>query len=276
MQLFALALIVALSGGITRAEEPAIVKGVVLDAKTSAPIPYVNIGVPNEGVGTVADAKGQFTLAGVRTAASILFTANAYEPFAVPRASFPESGEIRLSPIGRGFHEQVSVTANAPADAKIFGHAYEGRGYGVGFGSALLGSEIGARIKIDKPTFIESASFTVAHTGGENFLYRVNVYDFSGEEVGEKLLKHDVILEAEQKRGTMTVDLREQNFVVKNDVLLTLEWIRGDLEMGNSNVMFRGRSGTKANLYLKLTSQMPFQQIKRNGLGFYLKGHVLK
>ncbi|MEL6918952.1 MAG: carboxypeptidase-like regulatory domain-containing protein [Bacteroidota bacterium] len=37
-------------------------KGAVYDAKTSIPLPYVNIGIQNKGIGTVSDESGLFHL----------------------------------------------------------------------------------------------------------------------------------------------------------------------------------------------------------------------
>ncbi|MCP3980298.1 MAG: carboxypeptidase-like regulatory domain-containing protein [bacterium] len=260
---------------VTAVAESATIRGRVVSGETGAPIPFVNVGVPRAGVGTVAGEDGAFTLERVQPGATVVFSAVRHETLSVVAERLPEDGKIELTPLGLGFREEVSVKAKPPGDPDVFGRRYEGRGYGMGFGSALLGAEIGARIEIDGRTYVESAHFAIAHTGGERFLYRVNLYEFSGKTVGEKLLREDVILEAAQQRGTLTVDLRELGLVVEDDVLLSLEWIRGDRELGNENVMFRAKPRTKSNVYLKMTSQMPFTPIERHGLGFFLKGHPL-
>jgi hypothetical protein len=36
--------------------------GVVKDAKTGVPLPYVNVGIVNKGVGTVTDNAGRFKI----------------------------------------------------------------------------------------------------------------------------------------------------------------------------------------------------------------------
>ena len=263
------------AGAQAAPEQSRSIRGQVLDAETGAPIAYANIGVPGAAAGTVGGEDGAFKLEDLGLKSTVLFSANGYESLAVPLGAFPGDGKIELTPLGRVFRERVSVSAKAPGDARVFGREYKERGYGMGFASALLGAEIAARIKIERPTYVESAHFVVTHTGGKAFLYRVNLYDFSGENVGEKLLHEDVLLKAKQERGTLTVDLRELGLVLRDDVLLSLEWIRGDAEMGNQNVMFRARPRTKSNVYLKLTSQMPFMPIERHGLGFYLKGQPL-
>lgn len=208
--------------------------------------------------------------------ASVLFSAIGYRTLALPAQAFPGDGRIALEPVELGYRETVSVTAEATGQPEVFGKRYEARGYGFGFGSGLLGAEIGARIRIAGPTYLESANFTVAHTGGERFLYRVNIYDFAGGEVGANLLTQNVIVTARQERGTLTADLREQGLIVEEDVLLALEWIQDDRAAGNANVMFRARPRSRTNLYHKSTSQMPFREVPRHSLGFYLVGYPLE
>jgi hypothetical protein len=251
------------------------IEGRVIDDESGAPIPYANVGVPGVAVGTVGDQDGNFALSGVRSDVDVVFSAIGFEKRTVAAQALSKDGEVRLTRVEIGFHEEVSVTAEDPGEPTVLGHRYEARGYGFGFASGLLGAQVGAQIRIDRPTFVESANFTVAHTGGERFLYRVNIYDFSAGVVGANLLEKNVLVEAEQERGTMTVDLRDQGLVITGDVLLALEWIRDDREAGNANVMFRAQPKSKGNLYYKLTSEMPFQKVKRHRLGFFLLGHPL-
>ena len=49
-----------LFGGILHAQ--VFVSGLVSTAATGEPLPYVNIGIPNEGVGTVSNEAGYYTL----------------------------------------------------------------------------------------------------------------------------------------------------------------------------------------------------------------------
>ena len=251
-------------------------EGRVVDDASGVAVPYVNVGIPGAAIGSVGREDGRFELAGVSGDAIVLFSAIGYAPRSVPVNLFPADGEIRLVPVEIGFTETVSVTARAKGEPQVLGNRYkQERGYGFGFGSGLLGAELGALIRIKRPTFVESANFMIAHTGGEQFLYRINIYDHANGKIGKNLLTRNVIIAAKQERGTMTVDLREHGLVVEHDVLLALEWIRDDKDVGNANVMFRAKPRTRANLYHKLTSQMPFLKLRRHSLGFYLLGYSL-
>jgi hypothetical protein len=270
-----LALLVAAAPGLAGSVPTLDIEGRVADDETGASIPYVNVGVPGAGVGTVGAEDGRFALSGVQPDADVVFSAIGFAERTIAAEGIPEDGEVRLTRVGVVLREAVTVTAKEPGEPIVLGYQYESRGYGFGFGSGRLGAEIGAHIRVDRPTYVESANFTVAHTGGERFLYRVNIYEFSDGVVGPNLLERNVIVEAPQQRGTLTVDLRDHGLVIETDVLLSLEWIRDDREMGNANVMFRARPKTKANLYYKPTSQMPFRKVDRHRVGLFLLGHPL-
>lgn len=251
------------------------IEGDVVDAKSGEPIPYVNVGVPGAGEGTVSDDAGHFTLDLSKASSPVLFTAVGYAAMTIPADRFPLGEPLALQPVEPSFEERVKVTAKDPGPQEQLGYRNDKRGYKMGFGSGLLGAELAARIKVSKPTYIESAHFTVARTGGERFLYRVHIYDFSSGEIGVDLLHQNVIVEAEQEVGTLSVDLRELGLVLRDDVLLAIEWIRDDQEMGNANVMFRAKPRATGGVYLKGTSQMEFIKIPKHTLSFYLMGQRL-
>jgi len=251
------------------------VEGRLVDASTGDPVPFVNLGIPGANRGTVGDEQGAFRLEDIASDHVIVFIAIGYERRTLPVSEFPEDGTIRLVPAEIAFHEAIEVRADPAGTAEVLGHRYSERGYGVGYGNGRLGAEIGAAIKIKRRTYLESANFPVTHPGGERFLYRVNLYDFDGGEVGENLLSENLLIDTKQERGTITIDLRDHGLIVDRDVLLTLEWVRDDRETGNANVMFRAKPRSKGNLYLKPTPQMPFFKVRRHGSGFHLIGYSL-
>ena len=270
---FSFLVLLLVSSGIATAE--LTIEGEIVDAKSREPVPYVNVGVPAGGEGTVSDESGQFSLTLSSADAPVLFTAVGYAAMTIPAARFPLGEPLALQPVEPSFQEQVKVTAKDPGPAEQLGYRNDKPGYKMGFGSGMLGAELAARIKVSKPTYLESAHFTVARTGGERFLYRIHIYDLSTGEIGLDLLNKNVIVEAEQEVGTLSVDLRELGLVVRDDVLLSLEWIRDDREMGNANVMFRAKPRATGGVFLKGTSQMEFIKIPKHTLSFYLMGQRL-
>lgn len=261
--------------GLATSDSSRTVEGRTVDAETGEAIPYPSVGAPQLGVGTVGDESGHFELTLPKSQATIVISAIGYRTLHVESSEWEGGRRIDLTSQEFGFREEITVTAEASGEAKIYGKRLSERGYGVGYGSASLGAEIGALIRIGRPTFLESAHFTVAHTGGERFLYRVNVYEYRDGKVGRNLLQRNVTLSAKQERGTLEVDLRDQGLIVDGDLLLGLEWIQDDRGLGNANVMFRAKPRARGTLFLKPTSQMQFRRIPRHNLGFYLTGYPL-
>ena len=68
-------------------------KGKVIDADTGLAIPYVNIGIVEQGIGTVSNEEGLFHLYfekdGVEPEAIILFSALGYASLNIPTAEMP-------------------------------------------------------------------------------------------------------------------------------------------------------------------------------------------
>jgi hypothetical protein len=47
---------------LTRAQAPQLLSGIVVDARTKAPLPYTSLGLRHTGIGTVSNAEGTFRL----------------------------------------------------------------------------------------------------------------------------------------------------------------------------------------------------------------------
>lgn len=74
-----------------------LVEGVVTDTETGQTLPYVNIGIPAQGIGTVSDESGFYTLyiPADKTAHPIRFSMVGYAAHEV-LISFLEEADVRL------------------------------------------------------------------------------------------------------------------------------------------------------------------------------------
>ncbi len=253
--------------------------GRVSDADTGEPVPFVNIGIQKLSRGTVSDENGMYRLRVDSPEDIVTFSSIGYHTENVKAGKLSGDGDIALRQRPYDM-PAVEVSAKLASDV-ILGAKLEEQGHSIGFGSSELGTEIGAHIEIGgKATFIKSAHFTVNHAAGDSLLFRVNLYEFEDGVAGENLLPQNVIISAVQKRGTINVDLSKFNLVTSRDVLLSLEWIKGDEGKGNVGITFRsGKSRRGNNVYTKHTSQAPFRRLSdlaprapKLVLGFYLVG----
>jgi len=215
------------------------IEGKVVDQQTNKALPYVNLGVVELGIGTVSDKEGVFTLEIPKGQAdSVLFSAVGYSSRKVAVSDLLEIRKVWLSP--RSYKLQsFDVIEKGVGRDKTYGIK---RGFPAGrtnLASNEPGDEIGVPIKINRPTFLKSAHFTIERVSGDSMIYRINIYDFKDGVVGRNLVKENILFEGAQKKGVVSVDLTPYELLVSDDVLLTLENIEVDDEELASGMGFR-------------------------------------
>jgi hypothetical protein len=254
----------------------------IKDAKTNSAIPYVNIGVLQTGRGTVSDKHGFFKLRIDSTSDTLMVSAIGYNTRRLKIKEALKTKEILLIPKVYEMKGLVVTAKMRKGKDEIFGSNPKRHGGGIGFVEGEQGDELGALIKIRKPVYLKSAHFIVNKIAGDSMLFRVNIYDYSGHQLGENLLKQNVLLHEKQKIGTVSVDLSKLNLIVKNDILLTLEFIKVDSNT-KYGVLFKyyGYLHKSGNIYMRYTSNSKnvggeFRKMLEVDLGFYLVGNELR
>jgi len=260
--------------------QPAIaqefIQGTLRDADTGEPVPFANIGIPDQQTGTVSDENGRYRLPVRAEPDAAIISAIGY---ATERYSLKElraAPDLLLQPQAYLTHSVVVRTSRLGPEQEL-GYRLAKRRNSIGITGRLLGFEIGARIPIAKETLLKKAHFVLNHAKGDSILLRVNLYRWENGRPGQLLLPDNVLLEAGQKRGTLTVDLSAYSLVVEEDVFLALEWVKDLSGLGEAGITFRCKNSParKANLYTRLTSHAPY--VKMNmALGFYLTGRPVE
>lgn len=240
-----------------------VVSSTLLDAKSNAPIPYVNIGVQDSSLGTVSDQDGFFTLEKVPADSRLLFSAIGYESLELDVSAIKNAGIVVMTPKAYEI-EVIKVKATAfDGSEKRFGLKNKTRGLSVAYGNPQLGTEMGALIAIDQPTYIKSANFVLNHAKGDSLLLRLKIYNYVNEEIGDHILKENILILEKQRKGVISVDLSEYGLVLENDVLFSLEWLRNFDEQGNRGITFDTKKGKKKRkgVYLKTNSTSEFRKM---------------
>jgi len=240
------------------------IEGNIYDAKTNEPIPYVNIGIPKLAIGTVSDDQGFYKIKLTNNKDTIIISSIGYHQQKLTVRELLQNKYIYLE---QQIHKikEIEILSKRLGKEILLGKKNKNRGLSIGFANRQLGCEIGSVIKIKKETFLKSAYFKINHADGDSLLFRVNIYHFEKKNIGENILKENVIIYAPQKRGILTVDLTPFELIINQDVLLTLEWIKDDNGKGNNGITFDTKKGRKSNIYEKRTSQAPFKINKAFG-----------
>ncbi len=234
----------------------------VLDESTQSPIAYVNIGITTLDRGTISDDEGYFSIEGEESSNVVSFSSIGYEGQSISLSELKELGEILLKPKAY-LIDQVEVVAERwSSENVLLGEKNKNRGHSISFGSAQLGTEIGAAIAIDRQSYLKSANFVFNHAKGDSLLMRVNIYDFSTGEVGANILSDNILIKDRQRKGLVSVDLTPYDLVVDHDVLLTLEWLRDFDEIGNKGITFDTKKSKKLKgVYLRHFSNGSFEKM---------------
>lgn len=252
------------------------ITGKVIDSASKEPVPYVSIGIKELSKGTVSDGAGKFELNRMAEEAIIIFSSIGYESLEVQSKDLGLEATVELTKKNYDLGLVEVQASRFDGEERIFGLKNEKRGPSIGFGNPQLGTSIGSLIRLDKPTYIKSANFVLNHAKGDSLLFRVNIFSFENDEIGENLLTENVLIREKQRKGTITVDLTDYNLVLESDVILAVEWLKDFDELGSKGVTFDLKKGKKSKgVYLKLFSTGTFSKFpykKKYGPCFYFVG----
>lgn len=248
------------------------VNGIILNAATMDPIPYVNIGILNKMKGTVSNKNGKFTLE-IPTEhfkdslkiSSIGFESKIFQlkEFIV---KLEENNTIQLLEKVTELNEIV-ISNKKKLKEKVLGNKTKSKMMQGGFSNAELGNELGIKIKIKKsPTYITKFHTNVTSNSGREMKFRLNFYDIEKGLPKKKLINKNIIFSIDSIEGPFTLDLSEYNIVVENDFYLTVELVENDKNKLGEVLFSAGLLGNAT--VTRWTSQTEWEKLGSIGIGF--------
>ncbi len=249
------------------------IKGLVVDKNTSSPLPFVNIGVLNQDWGTVTDARGAFSLRLKEdfrddTLRFSMIGYNSLETI-IGEIDMLDSLVVHIEESLDELQEVV-VTAKA-LKARKLGNKTESKFLGTGFGYDQLGAEMGIKIKVrHQPTFVDAFNFTITYNRlSAVTIFRLNFYALENGEPGKNILKENIFIPIDpQQTGSISFDLKPHDIVLRDDVLVTLEWVGSEGENKKGEGIYFPLSLLSKGTYFKPSSQAKFKKHSGLGVGF--------
>ncbi len=221
------------------------IKGQIIDGKNNQPLSFVNIGIKNSSAGTVSNSDGEFELQVKSMQDTLVFSYIGYQSKKIAVSSISAIAFIRLEPKSYVIDEIEVTSTNFDVELILGAKNEDKRGVSIGFADAQLGTELGARIRIEKETLIKSVNFVLNHAKGDSLLFRVNIYNYENKKIGENILKQNIYFKDKQRKGTFSINLEEYDIILNNDVLLSLEWLKDFDESGNKSITFDSKRSKK-------------------------------
>ncbi|MCB0447186.1 MAG: carboxypeptidase-like regulatory domain-containing protein, partial [Gelidibacter sp.] len=181
------------------------ITGIVLDNKTNAPLPYVNIGILNKEFGTVTDSNGKFILNLKEEFVNdtIRISSIGYKPVEFLVKNMTQ----KRQPISIKLEEQISELGEVVITAKAYkkktlGNKTESKFISTGFSYDQLGAEMGIKINVRKnPTFVDAFNFNVSYNRlSAKSIFRVNFYSIENNKPKENILTENILVSIEPKQ----------------------------------------------------------------------------
>ena len=261
-------------------------KGRVLDAITNAPIPYVNIGIVDKGIGTVSDEEGLFHLPlnipDLSPDEKILFSSLGYQSIEVfvrdIELVYNEYPVIQLKPEIVALNEVVVTNVKGEFVDESIGYKNKGETiFGYWKDNVALGGQLATRIRVRKGLRkLHELGFEIWSSTSDSVLVRINVYDLNGKGMPGNNLNtsnENILYTIKKGQQFADVDLRPFSVFVKDDFIVSLELLKvyGGQELGL--VMAAIKFDT--NSYRRFASQDEWEVVPNSAMAFYLKSSVM-
>ena len=243
-------------------------EGVVKDAKTNLPLPYVNVGIIGKSVGTVTDSAGRYKLNLTDHAVdSLKLSIIGYKSLTYQVDDFVKnvnSHKTLLLQPAVTILKEVKVN-NHNWKQVILGNTTQSKSSNTGFTSNKLGNEIGTIIKIKKsPTFLKQFNASIAREIVDSVKLRLNFYNVKDGIPDQLLQNQNIFVTIKKGQEKINLNLEPYNILVEDKFFVSLEWIqnsRGDGVMFSASLL-------SGSILSRETSQDKWEKVGIAGIGF--------
>jgi CarboxypepD_reg-like domain len=242
--------------------------GKVLDMETNLPLAYVSIGVLNKSKGTVSDTLGQFTfsIGSDNFSDSLQFSIIGYHSLRVEVRDFIENADksIRLTASVTQLPEVIFTSSSPRINSEVIGRQGSGKLTQVSIHNKTsteetVGSEMGMLYKIDNDnTILKDFNFYISANNFNSIKFRINVYSVKNGLPDTLINKKQIFAILDNfKTGWTKIDLEEYNLIVRDGVIVTVQWVESRMEKKERPVTIVPVAMTlfSKNCYVRIASQ---------------------
>ena len=196
------------------------IKGVVKDSISGEPIPYVNIWVENEAIGTTSEADGSFSL-DVREEKVLVFSALGYE---TKRLS-SKIGTVLLKPKVVELKEVIVSLPKKTKELEIGDSKKIHHSQLSGDKPWIYGKLFKFEEKYNETPYLKKIVF-YSNSKIKNAKLKIRVYNFKDSIPNEDILYEEVIVSVKKGMQKNTVDLSKHNILFPEEgIVIGLEWL---------------------------------------------------
>tara|TARA_R110002167_G_scaffold186520_1_gene387607 strand:+ start:194 stop:1015 length:822 start_codon:yes stop_codon:yes gene_type:complete len=247
-----------------------VVSGTVVDSETNETIPYVNIGILKQSLGTVSNESGkfEFEVKDDFMKDTIKVSSIGYKTISLVASDFIEKMKVNaVLPLTADVTELSEVTITArQLKEKVLGNKARSKSLKLGFSVNELGNELGIKINIkNNPTFLKSFNTHIVTNTNTSLKYRLNIYSIKNGLPDKKIVNENIIFPIDVEKGDFSLNLEKYRIYVEDDIYCTIELIETPNE--DDDIGFSGSLFGHA-MIVRTTSQAEWEKVGTIGVGF--------
>ncbi|AFL81772.1 hypothetical protein Aeqsu_2312 [Aequorivita sublithincola DSM 14238] len=211
------------------------ISGIITDSINN-PIEYASIGVLNKSLGTVSNSNGEFKLIlnCERKSDTLKFSSLGFksEEFIISKLDTENTLNIKLKTFAEPLNEVflTSKKMKTYTDGKSRTNTKQQTIFAnPDLPNINLGTEIGRKFKLgdDDPSQLTKFKFFIKDNNFDSVKFRINIYTLNNDNRPENKLNIPNIFTSASKSytGWIEVDLTPFNIIVKEDIIVAVEWI---------------------------------------------------
>lgn len=257
-----------------------LIKGNVYDGDTGLPLPYVNIGFIERGLGTVSEENGSFNFSFNSSMLTELDTLKvsylAYKEYKIPFSQILSNQykpfEINLEPDVLSLNEVVLTSSKREKKSKnekMVGYSYVGQlKNGSWEGDGALGGELITKINVSKKQRqLNAFYFYVLENKSDSLLVRVNIYDGDTKVPEQRLTNKNIMYTIKTKVGKVGIDLKPYDIIVQDDFSIGIELLK---VYGNELGLIVAGDDTPGVSYRRYASQGEWKRYPKDALTYFV------
>ena len=257
-----------------------LMKGKILEENSKNSLAYVNIGIPDKNTGTVSGRDGSFEikLDSLALADSLKISMVGYQSrsFAVSEL-LKQPNPLTILLQQKLTDLQEVVVSQKKLEIQTLGNKTTSTFVSVGLPLKFLGSEIGIRINLGKKQVqIKSFSFNISDSRLDTAVFRMNIYRFKNGAPQENMLQKNILISVGKRTGKYVVPLNNYKLLLKDDILISLEWIEGSVSGRSNGAIFLSAAFLNSPTWHRLTSQGKWKKASGLGVGFNIEVQKLR
>ncbi len=240
------------------------IKGLIVDEETGVPLVYASIGILNQPFGTISDTLGNyfFEISNENINDTLQVSHAGYETKRILLSEFIKQNDKTIKLAKRIISLQEIVLSNRSGKEEIFGRKASGKLMQVSLhnknsAEMTVGSEMGLRVKTQSPVLLKNVNWYISANNFRSIKFRVNVYSVKNNQPDSLLTDEQIFgTVGEYKTGWIQLDLEPYNIKVKDNFIITIQWIESKTDNENKPVtMIPAAVSFAKDTYVRIASQ---------------------